>query len=182
MHTSLDGFVAGANGEMDWINVDEQIFDYVGTMTNEADTALYGRNTYDMMEGYWPTAAQQPNASKHDIEHAAWYNKVPKVVLSRTMKDTGKPGLQIISNNLEAEILKLKNKPGKNIIIFGSPGTGHSLTKLNLVDDYWLFVNPVLLGAGIPMFKDISAITRLKLVTCKVFDSGVVAMHHTLKK
>src|SRR5690349_7313943 len=89
MHTSLDGFVAGANGEMNWIKVDEEIFDFVGTMTEQSDTALYGRVTYEMMEGYWPKAGEQPGASKHDKEHSAWYNSVSKVVLSRTMKQDG---------------------------------------------------------------------------------------------
>jgi len=70
MHTSLDGFVAGLNGEMEWIHVDEEIFDYVATYTNEADTALYGRATYEMMESYWPTAADRRNASRHDIQHS----------------------------------------------------------------------------------------------------------------
>src|ERR1044072_2075112 len=91
MHVSLDGFVAGPNGEMDWIHVDDEIFDYAGQRTSEADTALYGRVTYQMMEGYWPTAADQPNASKHAIEHSAWYKKVNKVVLSQTMKGQQKP-------------------------------------------------------------------------------------------
>ena len=80
MHTSLDGFVAGPNGEMNWIYVDDALFDFVATMTDKADTALYGRVTYEMMQGYWPTAGDQPDASKHDKEHSAWYNKVPKIV------------------------------------------------------------------------------------------------------
>ena len=86
MHTSLDGFVAGLNGEMDWINLDEAMFDFVATMTDQADTALYGRVTYEMMQSYWPTAGEQPNASKHDKEHSNWYNNVSKVVLSKTMQ------------------------------------------------------------------------------------------------
>ena len=89
MHTSLDGFVAGPNGEMNWIIVNEEIFDFVATMTDKADTALYGRVTYEMMQSYWPKAGEQPNASKHDKEHSAWYNKVSKVVLSTTMNETG---------------------------------------------------------------------------------------------
>src|SRR5438093_8619734 len=86
MHMSLDGFVAGPNGEMDWIIVNDEMFEYAGQRTREADTALYGRVTYEMMEGYWPTAADQPGATKHDIEHSRWYNQVLKVVVSRTMK------------------------------------------------------------------------------------------------
>jgi dihydrofolate reductase len=79
MHTSLDGFVAGPSGEMDWIDVNEEMFDYAGQRTREADTALYGRVTYQIMESYWPTAGDQPTATKHDIEHSKWYNSVAKV-------------------------------------------------------------------------------------------------------
>ena len=75
MHTSLDGFVAGPNGEMDWINVDEEIFDHAEQRTHKADTALYGRVTYQMMESYWPTAADQPAATKHDIDHSGGITK-----------------------------------------------------------------------------------------------------------
>src|SRR5689334_8780921 len=100
MHISLDGFVAGVKGEMDWIKVDEEIFDYVGNRISEGDTALYGRVTYQMMESYWPNAGKEPNASKHDIEHSKWYNKVHKVVLSKTMKDEGLKNTKIISDNI----------------------------------------------------------------------------------
>ena len=87
MHISLDGFVAGPNGEMDWIKVDEEIFDYVHARISESDTAMYGRATYEMMESYWPTAASKPAASRHDIQHSEWYSKAHKLVLSKTMKD-----------------------------------------------------------------------------------------------
>src|SRR3984885_14507111 len=100
MHLSLDGFVAGPNGEMNWIKVDEEIFDHVGKRISESDTALYGRKTYQMMENYWPTAADKPGASKHDIEHSAWYKKVHKIVLSKTIKETGLTNTTIISDKI----------------------------------------------------------------------------------
>src|SRR6188768_1113285 len=100
MHTSLDGFVAGLNGELDWIKVDDEIFDFVATMTDQADTALYGRVTYEMMQSYWPTAGEQPNATKHDKEHSAWYNKVSKVVLSKTLSEEGLDNTKVISAQL----------------------------------------------------------------------------------
>jgi dihydrofolate reductase len=178
MHTSLDGFVAGTNGEMDWIHVDEEIFEYGAERINEADTALYGRITYQMMEGYWPTAADQPNPTKHDIEHSRWYANVAKVVLSRTMKGGGLVNTRIISDDLTGEITKLKQGAGKEIIVFGSPTAAHSLMSANLIDDYWLFVNPVLLGQGIPVFHAIKDRTALTLVTSKVFASGVVCLHY----
>jgi dihydrofolate reductase len=178
MHTSLDGFVAGPNGEMDWIIVDDQMFDYAGQRTNEADTALYGRVTYQMMDSYWPAAADQPGASKHDIEHSSWYNKVTKVVVSRSMKGASLPNTKIISDNLANEIKELKQTPGKDILIFGSPSVVHSLLPENLIDDYWLFINPILLGQGIPLFKNIEHITKLNLVKTIPFATGVVCLHY----
>jgi dihydrofolate reductase len=178
MHVSLDGFVAGPNGEMDWITVNEEIFDYAARRTNESDTALYGRATYQMMQAYWPSAADQPNATRHDIEHSRWYNQVSKVVVSRSMQGAQLPKTTIISRNLAEEINKLKRAPGKEIIIFGSPGAAHSLMAENLIDDYWLFVNPILLGQGIPLFKDITTAIALKLLESHAFSSGVVCLHY----
>ena len=180
MHTSLDGFVAGPNGEMDWINVDEEIFDYAGQQTNEADTALYGRVTYQMMESYWPTAAQRPAATKHDVEHSRWYNKVAKVVLSRTLKEANLTNTKIIDGNLAADIVKIKQEAGKNILMFGSPSAAHSLMAEKLIDDYWLFVNPVLLGRGIPLFNEVKEKIALKLVESNIFSSGVVCLHYSI--
>lgn len=179
MHTSLDGFVAGLNGEMDWIKVDEEMFDFVATMTANADTALYGRVTYDMMQSYWPKAGEQPNATKHDIEHSAWYNKVSKVVLSKTITESGLINTKVISAQLKDNIIKIKNQEGKNILIFGSPSTSLSLLGLGLIDEFWLFVNPILLGQGKPLFKDIKETINLKLTETKIFSCGVIALHYS---
>ena len=178
MHVTLDGFVAGPKGEMDWINIGDEIFEYAGKQTDSADTAMYGKNTFLMMNGYWPTAANQPNASKHDIQHSNWYNQVEKVVLSTTLEEKDFPGIKFISNNLESEINKLKQKPGKNILIFGSAKAVHSLMALNLIDEYCLMVNPVLIGRGIPMFKDINEKINIKLTDSNIFSSGVVCLHY----
>jgi len=178
MHTSLDGFVAGPNGEMDWIHVDAEMFDFVGTMTEQSDTALYGRVTYEMMQSYWPKAGEQPNASKHDIEHSTWYNKVAKVVLSRTMHETGLHNTKVIADQLAGNINTIKQQEGKNIIIFGSPRASQSLLNEGLIDEFWLFVNPIILGKGMPLFKDITGTTKLKLVESKTFAGGVIAIHY----
>ncbi len=182
MHTSLDGYVAGPNGELDWVKVDDEIFDFVGTMTDHADTALYGRVTYQMMQSYWPEAGKQPNASKHDIEHSAWYNKIPKVVLSRTISEEGLDNTQIISDHLADNINSIKKNDGKNILIFGSPTASHSLLGLGLIDEFWLFVNPVLLGYGIPLFKGVTEMIQLNLLESKTFTCGVIALHYETKR
>jgi len=196
MHISLDGFVAGLNGEMDWIKVDEEIFDHVGKRISEGDTALYGRVTYQMMESYWPTAGDKPTASKHDIEHSKWYNKVHKVVLSKTMREAGlsagQAGLtntKIISDNLSDRINEIKqSRPAsggsgsKDILLFGSPTATHSLIQLNLIDGYWLFVNPIILGRGIPLFADIKDKIKLKLLTTRQFTCGVTELNYTVDR
>lgn len=178
MHTSMDGFVAGPNGEMNWIKFDDDLFDFVGTMTDQADTALYGRVTYEMMQSYWPTAGEKPNATKHDIEHSTWYNKVSKVVLSKTIQESGLHNTRVINDQLSDNINKLKQQDGKNILIFGSPGASQSLLNLGLIDEFWLFVNPIILGQGMPLFKDITGTTKLKLVASKTFACGVMALHY----
>lgn len=181
MHTSLDGFVAGLNGELNWAKVNDEIFDFVATMTEKADTALYGRVTYEMMQGYWPDAGKQPNASKHDIEHSAWYNNVSKVVLSTTMSEKGLDKTKVISNQLADHINEIKKQEGKNILIFGSPRASHSLLSEGLIDEFWLFVNPVLLGKGVPLFKDVTEMTPLNLIETKTFACGVIALHYETK-
>ena len=178
MHTSLDGFVAGLNGEMNWINVDNEMFDFVATMTDKANTALYGRVTYEMMQSYWPTAGEHPNASKHDREHSAWYNKVSKIVLSKTISEKGLDNTTVISDQLADNINKIKKQGGKNILIFGSPRASQSLLNHGLIDEFWLFVNPIILGHGMPLFKDITGTTKLKLVESKTFSCGVIALHY----
>ncbi len=178
-HVTLDGFVAGTNGEMDWIQLDDEMFKMVNEFTITADTALYGRITYEMMEAYWPTAGDSPNATKHDTEHSGWYNKSEKVVLSKTIKDE-KEKTTFINENAATEIEKIKKSDGRNILVFGSPSVVHLLMKHNLVDEYWLFVNPVLLGEGIPMFTNTLNKTSLKLVTSKVFDYGVTALNYSV--
>ncbi len=178
MHISLDGFVAGPNGEMNWIKVDQEIFDHVGKRISEGDTALYGRVTYQMMENYWPTAGDRPNASKHDIEHSKWYKNVHKVVLSKTMDGEDLTNTTIISDHLLDTINQIKQQAGNDILLFGSPTATHSLIQLNLIDGYWLFVNPIILGHGIPLFVDIKDKIKLKLLTTRQFTSGVTELNY----
>ena len=182
MHISLDGFVAGPNGEMDWIKVNDEIFDYGHTRISEGDTALYGRVTFQMMESYWPTAADKPTASKHDKEHSVWYSKIRKVVLSKTLNAADFTNTTIISENLSDKINEIKQTPGSDILIFGSPSATHSLIKQNLIDGYWLFVNPVVLGKGIPLFVDIKDKINLKLLTTKQFTCGVTELNYVVDK
>ncbi len=178
MHVSLDGFVTGPKGEMDCFLVSDEMFDRAKKLTDASDTALYGRVTFEMMDAYWPEAGKAKNASKHDIEHSEWYNNVEKIVISKTLKDLHKDSTKVISENVVEEIIKLKNTSGKNIQIFGSPGLCHSLMESDLIDEYWLFQNPILLGNGKPMFKNIMERMKFKLLSSKEYTNGVVEMNY----
>lgn len=181
MHSSLDGFAAGAKREMNWIHVDQEIFDYVEERIAKTNTALYGRATFQMMESYWPTAADQPGASKHDKVHAAWYKTAHKVVLSNTLNEATFTNTTVIGNDYASAIRRLKEEKTGEILLFGSPTTAHALLAENLIDECWLFINPVLLGDGIPVFKGIKERQPLKLVKTHVFSSGVVCLQHELQ-
>jgi dihydrofolate reductase len=176
MHTSLDGFVAGPQGEMDWITVDEEIFDFVAKRVNVTDTALYGRKTYEMMEQYWPTAGDRPDATKHDREHSQWYNRIEKIVLSRTLKGKAFPRTRIISDQITEQLTTIKNTGDGEILLFGSPTAAHELLGKGLIDGFWLFVNPLVLGRGVPLFGNIRERMDLDLKESHKFSSDVVCL------
>lgn len=178
MHTSLDGFVTDQDGGMRWIIMDEPVFQFVGKkISDEIGSALYGRVTYDMMEAYWPTAAQHPDASDQTKRHAQWYQRVDKIVLS-TKLTTDDETVTVIPNNLVNRIKEQKSKPGKDIVIFGSPSTTHSLLEHDLIDGCWLFVNPVLLGKGTSLFSRVPQMMKLTLTEIHKFDSGVLFLNY----
>lgn len=182
MHQSLDGFACGPKGEMSWIRVDQEIFDFVGERIAKTNTALYGRVTFQLMESYWPTAADQPGASKHDIEHAAWYKDARKVVLSNTLSQADFTNTTVVGGDFAPTLRRLKEETTGDILLFGSPTAAHSLLAEELIDECWVLVNPVLLGEGIPVFKDIKAMQPLKLRQTHVFSSGVVCLQHEVER
>ena len=182
MHVSLDGFVAGLNGELDWVKVDEELFTYVGKRISEGDTALYGRVTFQMMESYWPTAGDKPEATRHEIDHSKWYKNIHKIVLSKTMSGAGLANTTIISGNISERINEIKQKGDKEILLFGSPTASHSLLQQNLIDGFWLFVNPIILGQGIPLFTDIKDKIKLKLLNTRQFTSGVTELNYSVDR
>ena len=182
MHVSLDGFVASPNGELDWVKLDDELFGHVEKRVSKTDSAMYGRKTFELMESYWPTAADRPNASRHDIEHSRWYQKAHKIVLSATMKGTH-PNTTVISDHLTERINELKQKPGDEILVFGSPTATHSLVQLNLLDGFWLFLNPVVLGKGTPLFGNRGEKLDLKLLPeTRRFANGVITLNYDVVK
>jgi dihydrofolate reductase len=182
MHISLDGFVAGPNGEMNWIKAEGEIFDHVGKRINQGDTSLYGRVTYELMESYWPTAGSKPTATRHEVEHAKWYRDVRKIVLSKTLQDQDLVNTEIISDNLSDRIHAIKQQGDKEILLFGSPTATRALIQQDLIDGYWLFVNPIILGQGISLFADIKDSIKLQLLTTKQFDCGVTELSYAVER
>lgn len=178
MHVSLDGFVAGPNGEIDWINVEDELFELVGEIVDQADTAVYGRITFQMMEAYWPKAGDKPNASKHDIEHSNWANKAYKIVASHTLTHSDWQNTHFLNNDIPEGIDKYKKTGSKAMLILGSPSLVHQLAPLGMIDEYWLGLNPMILGRGIPLFKNIESPIPLKLDKAIPLNSGVTMMHY----
>lgn len=182
MHVSLDGFVAGPNGEMDWIQATPELFEHVSKRINTGDTALYGRKTFQMMEAYWPTAAENPGATKHDISHSLWYKQIHKIVLSTTRNSSDFANTTIIRENLREHLEKIKSENGTDILLFGSPTATHALMELDVIDGYWLFVNPIILGEGIPLFDGIKHKTALKLIQSNPVSTGVIELDYEVDR
>jgi len=178
MHVSLDGRTTSATGGMEWVKVSDEMFDCADRQSARADLALYGHGTFNIMDPYWPTAGDEPNAGRHTKTHSAWYNNVEKVVVSTKLKQQDHPGIKIISSNIAEYIAGLKQQPGRDIVMFGSPTLARSLMQDNLIDEYWLFINPVIVGAGKPLFGDMNQPIGLELVESTMFKNGVVCMHY----
>ena len=178
MHITLDGFAAGPNGEMNWIKLDDEMFDFVKAFTDKADMALYGRKTWEMMDSYWPTAGSKPDATTHDREHSEWYNRVDKIVLSKTHQGKNIGKTTFLDDNIAERLKQIKAQKGKDIMIFGSPGASQILIQNNLIDEYWLFVNSVILGGGIRLFPTLDKPASLKLNSSKLFSCGVIALNY----
>jgi dihydrofolate reductase len=181
MHVSLDGFVASPRGEMDWITIDDEIFRDAVMLAENADTALFGRVTYQMMESYWPTVLSNDSSNDLELQHAKWMEDTNKIVFSKKLEKVEWNNTKLIKENIPLEIIKLKREPGKSLMIFGSPRLTHSFMEWNLVDEYRLNINPVILGAGMPLFNLHNRI-NLELIELKKFKSGVVGLHYKAVK
>lgn len=182
MNTSLDGFTTGPNGEMDWFPVNDEAWQFVNDLLSSVDTALLGRVTYEEFVKFWPAAATSPSSSEHEVIFSHWIDKAPKIVFSTTLKKAYWPNTEIISTNIREEINLHKQKPGKDMVIFGGAGLAQTLTEHDLIDEYWIKVHPVVLGGGKPLFRNLDKRLQLALKETRVFDSGVVAFRYVCEK
>lgn len=179
VHTSLDGFVAGEKGEFSNFNPSPENLDFVCSLTDEADAALVGRVSYQMLESYWPTAQDNKNATESEIKYSKWYKDAEKIVLSKSLSQK-KGKTTVLSDNIGDSIQGIKSQAGKNILMFGSPTVFETLNRLNSIDEYWVIQYPVFFGKGIPFFTRVQNLNRLKLLNIKQFSNGEIAIHYGL--
>jgi dihydrofolate reductase len=177
-HTSLDGFVAGENGELDGFEAGEENLAFVVGLTNTADAALFGRVSYQLLEKYWPSAKDIPGATEGEVAYSTWYNEAEKIVVSRTLEGQMIENTTIVSENVVAQIAAIKGQAGKDILIFGSPSVAQLLMEENLIDDYWICINPVTFGKGIPLFTRSEELKKLQLISTRQFPNGELALHY----
>jgi dihydrofolate reductase len=171
---TLDGYFEGPNREIDWHNVDAEFNEYAIEMLNSVDTLLFGRVTYELMAGFWPT----PDAMKNDPIVAERMNNLSKVVFSRSLDKVEWHNSRLVKNNIEEEIRKMKNQTGKDMVILGSGSIVSAFTQLGLIDEYRIMVNPVVLSRGNSLFKGIKNRINLKLIRTRPFKSGNVLLSY----
>jgi dihydrofolate reductase len=181
-HMSLDGFAGDINGGLSFLSYDGELQEYAAELVKTVGAPLYGKTTYQLMEGYWPTVLNNPNADKHALEHAQWVHQIPKVVFSTSLESVSWNNTTLIRDNVVEEVGKLKQEPGKDLVIFGSPGLAKSFMNLGLIDEYKLTLHPVILGNGISLFDNNTTISSLKLLDTKTLGSGVVTLHYSANK
>ncbi len=174
MLVTLDGFFEGPNGEIDWHVVDEEFNEFAIEQLNSVDMLLFGRVTYELMASYWPTEA----AITDDPIVAGRMNTLPKIVFSRTLSGVEWKNTRLVKEDAEEEISKLKQQPGKDLIILGSSDLAVTLIEHDLIDEFRIMVNPVVLGNGKSLFRGIKDRLKLELVQTRTFRSGNVLLYY----
>lgn len=175
---SVDGFFAGIDGNLDWHNVDDEFNKFAVGQTKEFGALMFGRTTYSLFENFWPKVINNPKFSKEDHEIAEIIDNTQKIVFSKTLKTVTWKNSKLFRDIESPEIEELKKESGKDIAIFGSGTVVQALTNLNLIDEYRLMVNPVVLGVGKPLFKNLKEKLNLKLLNARIFKSGNVLLYY----
>ena len=176
MGVSLDGFIAGPGGEIDWSTPDEELHRFHNEQTRELGAHFCGRGLYEEMK-YWETADQNPSSSEIEIEFARIWQSLPKIVFSKTL-ETVEGNARLARHGIAEEVAEAKEHPGKDLAV-GGAGLASSFTKLGLIDEYRLFVSPVVLGGGTPYFPALEERVELELVETQTFASRVVYVRYT---
>lgn len=167
-HMSLDGFFEGPNKEIDWFGFDQEQFGDSVDLLHSVDTLLFGRTTYEMMKPYWTVAPPDPISNK--------MNSLSKIVFSSTLESADWNNTRVVNGDPAEEALGLKQQAGGDMVVLGSGKLASLLLESGLVDEYRVYITPIVLGRGNPLFQQISERVNLKLAGTKSFQSGVVML------
>jgi len=180
MNVTLDGFMSGPNCELDWHfqSWTGEMAEFLCEQLGKADTILLGRVTYKAMAKYWPSKITDPSFPREDIDFAEMINSYTKIVFSKTLTNPEWNNSRLVKGNIADAITQLKQQPGRNMIIYGSGKVVSALMQLDLVDEYQIWVHPVLLGKGKPLFTGLQDKLHMKLFRTKTFSSGVVMLYY----
>ena len=170
---TVDGFISGQNGEMDWMCFPwtDDIMNYVREITEPVDTLILGRKLAEGFIPHWENVAQDP--TNPEYEGGLKYTSTPKIVFTKTIEKSIWNNTNIANGELVEEITKLKNQSGKDIIVYGGGTLVSSLIKAGLIDEFHLFINPTAIGNGMTIFTGLDKNLNLKLKTAKQFDCGI---------
>ena len=176
MSVSLDGFVETPDPSIDWVIVDEELHTFFNDQAREIGTSIYGRRMYELMTAFWPTEQAVRSELPYIAEYARIWKDTPKIVFSKTLEKV-EWNSRLMRKVTAEEIAELKAQPGKDMDI-GGPTLASAFIKLGLIDEYQLFVNPVVLGGGRPFFPPLRQPIKLRLLETRTFGSGVVYLRY----
>jgi len=180
--TSLDGYMSGPNGELDWLgaDVDDEFWTDVNALLGTVDAALFGRMTYQNFEQYWPAVPGNPASPKNEVEFSKWIEKTPKHVASTTLSNLSWNNSFLRRADVASSVSKMKEGKGKHVLMFGSCNLATQLFEAGVIDELQIRIHPIVLGAGRPAFKHGMVSRKLKLVHSKTFGSGVIGLRYEL--
>lgn len=184
MHVSLDGFVCGPNNEQDWMTMDDhEMGEFMASdFQKTVDTMLVGRVLYEGFASFWPTVPAMPNTPPELVDFAHWMINTPKIVFSKTLQTVDWTNSRLAQHDLAEEVAQIKQQPGGDIIVFGGASLVAALAGQNLIDEYRIKLEPIILGTGKPLFALINDRVKLKLTRSKAFSSGVVGLYYEVDR
>ena len=176
MSISLDGYIEGPNREIDWHQVDDELHDHFNEQLRGMGAFLSGRVTYEVMAATWPTADTDPSSTKPMIEFARIWRDMPKIVYSRTLQRAGW-NTTVVRDVVPDEVARLKAQPGGDLAL-GGADLAASFMRLGLIDEYRIYVHPIVIGTGKPLFPRSGPIVNLGLLDTRAFGNGVLLLHY----
>ena len=185
MQITVDGFVAGPNGDLDWMNPnveieDDKLFQYLNFLIDSSDTILMGRKMTDEFVNYWTNVVKNPKNPWYAF--AQKMVDTPKVVFTRTLDESRWPNTELAKGDIVEEVNELKTRAGKDLLVYGGAGFVSSLIKHDLIDEYHFFVNPVAIGKGMTIFSELGGYCKLKQINATPYESGITVHSYLPEK